>query len=125
MRSPDIEVYLHQANTQALIAWLQLRFPESTAPAKPTGKQQWKMNLVYQGSFIPVLIIEQASPGFSSVWFDSDRTPWENDQACARELFAHFHSEIRATPGSWQEGDDPDLWWYINASGEGLIQWAN
>lgn len=125
MPSPDIEIYLQHIDSQTLLAWLQTRFPDNPSAAKPAGKHQWKLNVCHQGVTIPVLLIENASSGFTSLWFDSDQTPWADDQACARELFAHFQTEVRATPGSWQEGDDPDLWWHINTAGEGLIQWID
>lgn len=125
MRSPDIEVYLHQVNTQDLLTWLATRFPDNASPAKTAGKQQWKLQLYYRDQIIPALLIENACPGFTSLWFDSDQTPWLDDQACARELFSHFNTVIRATPGSWQEGDDPDLWWQISSAGETLIQWLD
>lgn len=124
MSTHDIEIYLQQTSADAVLGWLVQRFPEAGGkPAKPAGKKQWRLVVRYEGQDIPVLVIEEASPGFTSLWFDSTQTPWENDMACAREAHAHFRTEIRATPGSWQEGDDPDLWWHINAQGEGMVSW--
>lgn len=124
MSAPDIEIYLAGARPDAILAWLQQRFPESTASAlRPAGKRQWRVQVSHGSHAIPVLVIEEAAPGFTSVWFDSPQTPWPDDISCAREAFAHFRIEVRATPGSWQEGDDPDLWWHIDAAGEGPIHW--
>lgn len=122
--SPDIEIYLAHTPAQAILEWLDARFPGSDAQKpRPAGKKQWKHRLVVGEGSIPVLVIEDAIAGFTSVWFDSPATPWADDIACAREAFARFGGEVRATPGSWQEGDDPDLWWKLDASGEGLIHW--
>ncbi len=122
MSSPDIEIYLHDTPAKAVLEWLQQRFPHS-ASAKPLGKHQWQLNAQYNTQALPILIIENASIGFTSLWIDSDASPWPDDQACAREAYQFFQKEIRATPGSWKEGDDPDLWWSISATGETLIQW--
>lgn len=124
MNAHDIEIYLQDTTSEAILAWLASRFPDAGGKGpKPAGKKQWRLQVQHGDHAIPVLVIEEASPGFASVWFDSAHTPWDSDMACAREAHAHFGTEIRATPGSWQEGDDPDLWWHINAKGEGLLHW--
>lgn len=124
MTTHDIEIYLQDCTADAIFAWLAQRFPESAGrPPKPAGKKQWRLHIRHGEQDIPVLVIENASPGFTSLWFDSAHTPWENDMACGREAHEFLHTEIRATPGSWQEGDDPDLWWQINQQGEGLVHW--
>lgn len=124
MPTPDIEIYLASTPAPSVLDWLATRFPASAGnKARPAGKKQWRLQVQDGETIIPVLIIEDAAPGFTSVWFDSPATPWPDDIACAREVFAHFRTEVRATPGSWHEGDDPDLWWHLGASGEGLIHW--
>lgn len=125
-RSPDIEIYLQPADVARVQQWLDQRFPLS-APAtwRPAGKRQLRTVLQHDGKPVPVLIIEEASPGFMSVWFDSPDTPWANDRDCAREMFTALGGIIRATAGSWHEGDDPDLWWEINASGEHELHWPD
>lgn len=124
MPAPDIEIYLQDTPADAVIAWLSQRFPATgdTRP-RPAGRRQWRLALKHGDHVIPVLLIEEASPGFSSVWFDSPHTPWPDDIACAREAHDFFKTEVRATPGSWEEGDDPDLWWRINANGESTVHW--
>jgi hypothetical protein len=122
--APDIEIYLHATDTTLIQEWLVQRMAMATPPVwRPAGKKQWKTTLFFEGKPIPALIIEEASPGFISVWLDSAHTPWANDHDCAREAFTHLGGVIRATTGSWQEGDDPDLWWEISASGERELHW--
>lgn len=124
MATPDIEIYLAATPAQAVLDWLNARFPASAGgKPRPAGKKQWRHLLRDGDAAIPVLVIEDAAPGFTSVWFDSPATPWPDDIACAREAFAHFGTAVRATPGSWHEGDDPDLWWQLDAKGESLIHW--
>lgn len=123
MSAPDIEIYLSHMPASAVLDWLAQRFPATSAKARPAGKRQWRFVVQHDSEQIPTLVIEEASPGFTSVWFDSPYTPWPDDIACAREAFAHFRTEVRATPGSWREGDDPDLWWRITQEGEDLLHW--
>jgi hypothetical protein len=123
MSAPDIEIYIAAVTPEDVLAWLAARFPASTAAPRPAGKKQWRLALQHDGRTLPALVIQDAAPGYVSLWLDSPHTPWADDIACAREAFAHFHSDVRATPGSWREGDDPDLWWHIDATGEGLVKW--
>lgn len=122
MPSPDIEIYI-AGPAAPVLAWLQTRFPDTTAAPRPAGKKQWRLALQQDGHSLPTRVIEDAAPGFTSLWIDSPHSPWPDDIACAREAFAHFQTDVRATPGSWVEGDDPDLWWHIDSKGEGLLHW--
>lgn len=119
---PDIEIYIAATRADDVLAWLASRFPGHDKP-RPAGKRQWRLRLEHEGNTIPALIIEEASPGFTSVWFDSPATPWADDIACARDAFQHFQREIRATAGTWKEDADPDEWWRITAEGESVIHW--
>lgn len=121
MSSPDIEIYI-AGPAAPVLEWLAQRFPGTAAP-RPAGRKQWRLALQQDGRTLPALVIEDAAPGFTSLWIDSPHGPWPDDRACARDAFARFGTEVRATPGSWAEGDDPDLWWHINDRGEGLLRW--
>lgn len=121
---PDIEIYIANTKAADVLTWLATRFAEHGQP-RPAGKRQWRQQLQFEGRTIPVLVIEEASPGFTSVWFDSPQTPWADDMACAREAFAHFQQEVRAIAGSWDEEADPDEWWRIDVQGETVIRWPS
>ena len=124
MPGHDIEIYLKETPAAAILEWLHVRFPaEPAAALRPAGKRQWRTEVEHEGKRIPVLLIEEAAPGFTTLWVNSAHTPWADDVACAREAHARFGTEIRATPGSWRDGDDPDAWWSIAAEGEKLIHW--
>lgn len=122
--APDIEVYVQSTDAARIREWLDQRFPPVAGQTwRPAGKKQWRRILTHEGHQIPALVIEEASPGFLSVWFDSPHSPWADDRECARELFGALGGVIRATAGSWQEGDDPDLWWEISTAGEHELHW--
>ena len=101
--APDIEIYLQAADSAVIKDWLEQRFSQGEALIwRTAGKKSWKTTLTHQDQHIPVQIIEGASPGF---------------------VFQSLGGVIRATVGSWQEGDDPDLWWEISDSGECELHW--
>lgn len=116
----EAEIYLKNADSQAVIDWLHSVFPElKTEP--PRGK-----TLCFSAGDIPIrLIPEAAGKAFTCLWFKQRPARWDNDIACAREAFATLKVEIRCADHAWQEGDDPDLWWRIDASGEGNVIWPD
>lgn len=120
---PDREFYVAATSIEEATTWLKSRLGEPTKSGK-AGKRQWKLQFDYQGHVLPVLIIEEASPGFTSIWVDSPHTPWETDQDAAREAFAFFAREVRAIASGWSEDQDPDEWWSLDNEGERLISWA-
>lgn len=125
-QAPDIEIYLQATSASTVRDWLTQRFPDtSPLPWHPAGKHQWLTSVQHEGHPIPVRIMENASPGFTSLWFDSPHTPWRDDQACAREVFSALGKAVRATLGSWHEGEDPDLWWEIDSQGEHEVIWPD
>ena len=124
MRQPDIEIYLLACPTDRLISWLKQNFEVNNSVQTSPSSQT--LTLSYQGNDIPVTILEQAAgKKFTSVWFDSEQTPWETDMDCARQAFTELGCEVRCNAQGWQEEgeDDPDQWWRINKNGEGLFIW--
>ncbi|TPE52840.1 hypothetical protein FJM67_07440 [Maribrevibacterium harenarium] len=121
---PDIEIYLLSCPTPNIEAWLTDLFgPLDAVPSTETGI---KFIAHYQGQHIPITILEQAAgKRFTSVWFDSEHTPWANDIECAEAAFASLGCEVRCNMASWEEDEelDPDLWWRINKNGAGPYIW--
>ncbi|MDR5906318.1 hypothetical protein [Franzmannia qiaohouensis] len=124
-RYPDIEIYLAaDASVEAVSQWLSESL--DAAPLGPAGKRQWRTSGHLQGQRIPVLLVEQAADGFSSLWFDSDATPWPRDADCARDASQALACEVRCSLGGWQPGDDPDRFWRILPDGrEEAITWPD
>ncbi|MBJ7550702.1 hypothetical protein [Marinomonas ostreistagni] len=121
---PDIEIYLLSCPTDRIIRWLEQDF--SVNEVRTSSDASIKVTLTFNGHSIPVTILEKAAgKRFTSIWFDSDRTPWESDMDCARYAFEKLNCEVRCNYQGWQEDgqDDPDLWWRINDHGEGPYIW--
>ncbi|SDM10436.1 hypothetical protein SAMN05192555_109133 [Franzmannia pantelleriensis] len=123
-RYPDIEIYLADASVEAVSHWLSAQL--DAAPLRPAGKRQWRTSGNLQGQRIPVLLVEQAADGFSSLWFDSAATPWPRDADCARDACQALGCEVRCSLGGWQPGDDPDRFWRVLPDGhEEAIIWPD
>jgi hypothetical protein len=120
----DIEIYVLSCPTEQIIAWLETSF---TLVGKSTPSSLCsKVTITSDGHDIEVTILEQAAgKRFTSIWFDSDKTPWEDDITCARQVFKALDCEVRCNFQGWEEegNQDPDLWWRINHHGEGPFIW--
>lgn len=120
---PDIEIYVLSCPTENIINWLNQDFEVSGIATNDTGA---KLTITYNTAIIPVTILEKAAgKRFTSVWFDSAHTPWDNDAECAKQAYEALACEIRCNIQGWKEDskDDPDLWWRINSHGEGPYIW--
>jgi hypothetical protein len=126
-RTPDVEIYIACKDQSSLLDWLKNRF-QQLEDRKVRGMP--KNSYGYQvlddsGVWLPVVIIEKVVPGFCSLWFDTDQSPWQNDA----ELADHFHQqtglEIRYSAGGWQEGDEPDAWMALTDQGLEQIDWKS
>lgn len=121
---PDIEIYLLSCPTERIIRWLEQDF--SVIDMHKPSDIVTKLHLEHNGEVIPVTILEKAAgKRFTSIWFDSDKTPWGNDTECSKCAFEALECEVRCNYQGWQEDgqEDPDLWWHINAEGEGPFIW--
>lgn len=120
----DIEIYTLSCPTEKIIAWLEETF---TLVTKSTpSKLCSKITVSSDGNDIEVTILEQAAgKRFTSIWFDSDKTPWKDDMTCARQVFKSLNCEVRCNFQGWEEegNQDPDQWWRINSYGEGPFIW--
>ncbi|MCU9945962.1 MULTISPECIES: hypothetical protein [Pseudomonas] len=120
MRQPDIEIYLKDADQDAVSAWLAQALGDCS-PWQQKG-QTFKCN----AGGIPVTWLPRAVGKWHSLLLESDATPWEDDLSCALAAFAALGVEIRCAPGGWQEEEgeeDADRWIRVNAQGSSEIVW--
>ncbi|MFT5781914.1 MAG: hypothetical protein ACI9EB_001285 [Pseudomonas sp.] len=120
MRQPDIEIYVKDAEHQAIAAWLS----EAIGPCS-----EWqKKGQTYQcnAGNIAVTWLPKAVGKWHSLLLGSDATPWADDLECAQAAFAALKVEIRCAPGSWQEEESEeqaDRWMRISVDGVEEITW--
>ncbi len=120
MRQPDIEIYLKDADHQAVAAWLT----QALGPC--SDWQQKGQTLQCRAGDIPVTWLPKAVGKWHSLYLESDATPWADDLACAQAAYAALDVEVRCAPGSWDENESDeqaDQWLRINADGVQEITW--
>jgi hypothetical protein len=120
MRQPDIEIYVKDAEHQAIAAWL-------TEAIGPCSEWQ-KKGQTYQCKTgnIGVTWLPKAVGKWHSLLLNSNATPWADDLECAQAAFAALKVEIRCAPGSWQEEESEeqaDRWMRISVDGVEEITW--
>ncbi|NVK75688.1 hypothetical protein C0J08_05260 [Marinomonas sp. CT5] len=120
----DIEIYVLSCPTANIIAWLEETFTliSQSSPSNLCTKAVIEVD----NHKIEVTILEQAAgKRFTSIWFNSDKTPWEDDITCAKQAFRALNCEVRCNFQGWEEegNQDPDQWWRINSHGEGPFIW--
>lgn len=120
MRQPDIEIYLKDADHNAIGAWLEAAIGPCT---------QWQrkgQTFKCLAGDVPVTWLPKAAGKWHSLYLESAATPWADDLACARAAHAALNVEIRCATGGWQENDsleDADRWIRIADDGESEITW--
>lgn len=120
----DIEIYTLSCPTERITSWLETDF--TLVSKSVLSKLCTKLIITVNNEDIEVTILEQAAgKRFTSIWFDSDKTPWNNDIECAKQAFKSLNCEIRCNLQSWEEEGDQDLdqWWHINEYEEGPFIW--
>ena len=83
-RFPDIEIYLKRVTTEEIISWLEQMF--SSASVERTEPN----TAAKLGTMFCTVTEDVAKGGYTSVWFESNETPWVTDLECARQAFDHF-----------------------------------
>lgn len=121
----DIEVYAKNLTLEAITDWLGSNFYSVVFLNK--GKTVHDLQVSTSDNTIAVMIVEHAvGKAWSSIWFKTSGTPWQDDTQCARSLNAHCRCPVRCNSGHWQEGADMDEWWQLDENGqERLIKWPN
>lgn len=107
---PDIEVYVKGKSEEELTKWLT----EALGTVEYQGKREGGL-LHYQVSMnnqsLPVLIMPAVvGKAWTSVWYDTPDTPWQDDVACALQMAKELDTEIRCIRSGWDEEQDPDEW---------------
>ncbi len=121
---PDIEIYLLSCSNDKIIEWLQASF--NIIEQKEISTHLISLKANHQEGEFEIQILEQAAgKRFTSVWLNTDQTPWQNDVECAKAAYAALNCEVRCNMASWSETEeqDPDQWWHINQYEEGPFIW--
>jgi hypothetical protein len=128
-RQPDIEVYIKDISVDAIISWLNDVFV-SVEKQNALGKASITLQCKIKDetdiiSTIPVTIFTGAAGKlYTSLWFQSDKTPWSTDIDCAIQLVEATGNEVRCSTNGWEEAEDADnQWWKVTAEGKTIVNW--
>jgi hypothetical protein len=122
--TPDIEIYLLSCSNEKIIEWLQTSY--TIIEQKVINAGLLSLTVANSDLEFEVQILEKAAgKRFTSVWFNSDKTPWQDDVECAKAAYQALDCEVRCNINSWSETQeqDPDQWWHINKYEEGPFIW--
>ena len=121
----DIEIYAKGQTVDDIQQWLTSTF--ETVFIINSGKVVHDLQVSHNGNVMAVMLVENAvGKAWTSIWFKSGQTPWENDTDCARSLNKFNHCQVRANAAPWSDGEDMDEWWQIQEDGtEEHISWPN
>ena len=130
MKTPDIEIYVKQADMSVISKWLDANFSSVDLPthaAQIFEKGKAIKAKVYAENIHSELIITPQASGkaFCSIWIKDNISAWENDESCARSLLEFADVEIRCSASGWQEEEDEQSaqWLLLTRSEEKLINW--
>ncbi len=128
MKQPDIEIYVKDVSFEAIQKWLSEIFNPITLPKVSDKPVNIKVEIPLNAEVeIPVMITPKAAgKAFTSIWFQSDKTPWLSDEACANSFLEFQDAEVRCSANSWHEEEDEqsDQWLSINRNEKRLIRWG-
>lgn len=116
-RHPDIEIYIKDRSVAQISDWLET-ICDSLESEFQQGQVHHYIGAI-NGTKIPVMIHEKVSgKAWTSVWFNSDQTPWLKDLDCARQAATTLNTQIRCIASGWNTGDEPDEWWKVDTDGQ-------
>ena len=112
MKTPDIEIYIKSPNADQIITWLSQQFNEikiDLDDSKLKKSQTIHGEVLKEGlaGCIELSITPHAAePAFTSIWFKSAGTGWQNDEECSVSFVEMFENEVRCSNSGWTEGED-------------------
>lgn len=121
----DIEIYVKNQSLEDIHRWLAEIFHKVKPVNQGNVVHDWEVSS--EQATIPVMIVERAvGKAWTSIWFKTGGTPWQDDTECARSIQGTLQCRVRCNSGPWQEGADMDEWWQLDEKGkETIIKWPN
>lgn len=121
---PDIEIYIKHADQAAIMAWLGKISDELSTISQKGDICQ--LSMLVAGHSIPVLIHQRVlGKAWTSLWFQSDKTPWKIDLDCAKAASEALETQVRCITAGWSEGEEADEWWKLEKGVCEKILWKN
>ncbi|BCE01539.1 hypothetical protein [Marinicellulosiphila megalodicopiae] len=120
---PDIEIYVKTKDAETIKNWLSTLSSRTVEFSKKGDMLSTQIFVV--DHIIDVNVLLKAQSGFSSIWFDSQNTTWNNDLACAQQFVQDTQIQARCIKSSWEEDEteNPDCWLNIDNEKTTEIIW--
>lgn len=113
----DIGIYIRELTTEEALLWLQSIFNEIRVIDESESIYQAEINGQLQK-----IQIQQGieNKNVCEIYFNPNHTPWENDEACARQAHKELNKVVFCDP----EGDKyaPTQFIEFSVSGEKIIE---
>jgi len=124
LKQPDIEIYVKDTNFNVIQDWLSSVFEPIILPSfsgKPVN-----ISVGTSPKISVMLTPNAAGKAFTSIWFQSDQTPWTSDEECGVSFLAFNDTEVRCSANSWQEEEEEqsEQWLSMSRNEKKLIQWG-
>lgn len=130
MKTPDIEIYVKDADITQIVQWLSNNFSDTQLPAQ--AEQIFKKGKAIRASVSNddaktelIITPHAAGKAFCSIWFKNNITNWDNDESCALSLLNDAEVEIRCSVSGWteEEEEQSEQWLLLTRSERKLINW--
>ncbi len=122
----DLEIYIRDLESSQLSAWLRQQLDAMELDDSVLAEAVLKGHGEYLGQPVQVSVYPQAmGKRYACVVLEGEKLPWSQDLEFARNAWRALDTEVRCSPGQWQEGDpvEDDKWWRIDQRGEQLVVW--
>lgn len=131
MKTPDIEIYVKDVNLVEIKHWLEQHFSSVIFPNHfeqifQKGKTVRASASTDTETSELIITPQAAGKSFASIWFKSNNTKWENDEACAQSLLDLADVEVRCSASGWTEEEaiESEQWLLMTRAGKKLINWG-
>ena len=123
-RFPDLELYILNADPEAVLSWLQQDIGALEAIKTTEHLIQWRCQNS-DGESMDIHLTFKAEKNFASLWFKQNKTPWDNDLSAGRRAFEVMGQEVRCSDSGWKEdsASDDGGWIQLNHNGEKPFSW--
>ncbi len=131
MKTPDIEIYVKNAEMSDVANWLNKYFSEVQLPnhvEQIFSKGKTIRATIKNATETSELIItpQAAGKSFCSIWFKNNITNWNNDEECALSLLLETDTEVRCSASSWTEAEEQESaqWLLLTKNERKMINWG-
>ena len=125
-RFPDLELYILNADPEAVLSWLQQDIGALEAIKTTEHLIQWRCQNS-DGESMDIHLTFKAEKNFASLWFKQNDTTWHTDLELARAAHSALETEIRCSDEGWKEGNEnaasDNGWSKLNKGQEKSIEW--